>query len=399
MLTKPLSFYNPSTKHVLGFQNPFYLKKARQLEPKLYDGDVIQTNCAIVICDSEETMLLAKESRSKILLKQRDPMVLEKKIPFPSNRPTIVEVLSDLPKVGMDVDQHHLESKTFGFQNEQLLEQVISKDIMNIVVNASVNNASVSMFECKKCLELEKELLNKQDFIEKEKYDKFSVSRERHSHKEAEKRVKSLSGIVDNDKVKKDIDKIETINIKLEHWVSKLVAENKHLKQTYKQLYDLIKPAQQAMTLNPLDNVLAYACMYTKQIQELLVYISDTCPSSPLKSEKLVAVTPMKKARKITFTKTSTTSDNNTQIQVDVHQTRTTNKSLVPSTNEKCVGNKMHKAFPLPVIEFGDSYKVPTTVDPNDTNITSGVDVKSGRTVTITTEDMQRKKNDVKART
>nr|GEW31347.1 hypothetical protein [Tanacetum cinerariifolium] len=51
------------------------------------------------------------------------------------------------------------------------------------------------------------------------------------------------------------------------------------------------------------------------------------------------------------------------------------------------------------VIEFGDSYKVPATVDPNDMNTTSGADVKAGRTVTITTKDMQRKKNDVKART
>nr|GEZ01905.1 hypothetical protein [Tanacetum cinerariifolium] len=50
------------------------------------------------------------------------------------------------------------------------------------------------------------------------------------------------------------------------------------------------------------------------------------------------------------------------------------------------------------VIEFGDSYKAPAT-DPNDTTTTSGDDAKSGRTVTITTEDMQRKKNDVKVRT
>nr|GEV52378.1 retrovirus-related Pol polyprotein from transposon TNT 1-94 [Tanacetum cinerariifolium] len=50
------------------------------------------------------------------------------------------------------------------------------------------------------------------------------------------------------------------------------------------------------------------------------------------------------------------------------------------------------------VIEFGDSYKVPAT-DPNDMTTTSGDDAKSGRTVTITIEDMQRKKNDVKART
>nr|GFA27746.1 ribonuclease H-like domain-containing protein [Tanacetum cinerariifolium] len=81
----------------------------------------------------------------------------------------------------------------------------------------------------------------------------------------------------------------------------------------------------------------------------------------------------------------------------------------------------MHKAFPLPgkfeqwqfriqqylqhehyalweVIEFGDSYKVPTNTDPNDTTRRRD-DEQSRRTVTITTEDIQRKKNDVKART
>nr|GEY64059.1 hypothetical protein [Tanacetum cinerariifolium] len=47
------------------------------------------------------------------------------------------------------------------------------------------------------------------------------------------------------------------------------------------------------------------------------------------------------------------------------------------------------------VIEFGDSYVVPE--DTTTTDTTSGE--KSGRTVTLTTEDMQRKKNDVKART
>ncbi|GKA48137.1 hypothetical protein Tco_0741095 [Tanacetum coccineum] len=107
-------------------------------------------------------------------------------------------------------------------------------------------------------------------------------------------------------------------------------------KENADTLRDIVK---QARTSNPLDNALAYACMYTKQIQDLLVYVSDTCPSSPLKSEKLVAVTPMNKARKVTFAKTSITSDNNTQIQVDVHQTQTTSKPLVPSTNEKCSTN------------------------------------------------------------
>ncbi|GKE43729.1 hypothetical protein Tco_1471013 [Tanacetum coccineum] len=53
--------------------------KAQRLEPKIYDGNVIKNTHAIVITDSEETLMLAEESRSKMLLKQQDPMVLEKK--------------------------------------------------------------------------------------------------------------------------------------------------------------------------------------------------------------------------------------------------------------------------------------------------------------------------------
>ncbi|GJY68785.1 hypothetical protein Tco_0471767 [Tanacetum coccineum] len=54
--------------------------KAQQLEPKLYDGNVIKNTSAIFIPDSNETLMLAEESRSKMLLKQKDPMMLEKKV-------------------------------------------------------------------------------------------------------------------------------------------------------------------------------------------------------------------------------------------------------------------------------------------------------------------------------
>nr|GEY66643.1 retrovirus-related Pol polyprotein from transposon TNT 1-94 [Tanacetum cinerariifolium] len=54
-------------------------------------------------------------------------------------------------------------------------------------------------------------------------------------------KIKSLSGNVKEEKIKREIEEIETINIELDHRVTKLVAENEHLKQTYKQLYDLIK--------------------------------------------------------------------------------------------------------------------------------------------------------------
>ncbi|GKA52949.1 retrovirus-related pol polyprotein from transposon TNT 1-94 [Tanacetum coccineum] len=424
MLTKPQFFYDHTTKQALGFQNPFYLKKAQQLEPKLYDGNVIKNTSAIVIPDSEETLMLAEESRSKMLLKQKDPMMLEKKVnttpvdyavlnqlsqdfvtrfvpqtelsaeqafwsknsvnspePTLSSRPTKVEVPKELPKVSMvntslkklkyhlagfdvvvkerttptaiteglwgfehtkacfrdeiipfvkalkdlfntfdqylidelsevqnvfhqmeqAVEQHRLESKTFEVkmnqvlnENERLLEQVINKDIVNIIMNSSVDNAFVNVHECEKCLKLETELLNKKDFVEKEIYDKLfksfttlekhcislevdtqlnqeifqrdnSVSNQSAPSfdqlfelnelkaqsqekdtviKKLKERIKSLSGKMNEDKIKKDLEEIETINIELDHRVSKLIAENEHLKQTYKQLYDSIKPAR-----------------------------------------------------------------------------------------------------------------------------------------------------------
>ncbi|GKA13046.1 hypothetical protein Tco_0692592 [Tanacetum coccineum] len=259
----------------------------------LYVGDIIQKTNPIVIPNSEETLTLAEESRSKILLKHKDNMMQEKikqidttpidyaalnklykdfetrfvsqselsaeqafwshnyvssSEPDLSNRPTNVEVPKELPKVCMvntslkklkyhlanitprflgqfkerttpkaitegtwgfehikacfrdeiipfvkalndlfstfnqhlvdelaevqnvfyqmeqDVEQHRVESKTFEIkmnqslnENERLLEQVMSKDILNLIVNSSMDFASVNVHECEKCLKLETE--------------------------------------------------------------------------------------------------------------------------------------------------------------------------------------------------------------------------------------------------
>ncbi|GKB94169.1 hypothetical protein Tco_0980306 [Tanacetum coccineum] len=177
--------------------------KAQQLEPKLYDGNVIKNTCIIKIPNSEETLMLAEESRSKMLLKQQDPMVLEKNVntkpvdynfvprsdPSPSSTTNKVEVPKELLKDLLDeltevqtifiqmeqaVKQHRLESKTFEVkmnhvlnENDRLLEHVINKDVVNVVMNTSVDNVSKNMHECQKCLKLETELINKKDFIEK----------------------------------------------------------------------------------------------------------------------------------------------------------------------------------------------------------------------------------------
>nr|GFC73733.1 pyruvate, phosphate dikinase regulatory protein, chloroplastic [Tanacetum cinerariifolium] len=54
-------------------------------------------------------------------------------------------------------------------------------------------------------------------------------------------KLKSFSGDVKERKVEREVKEIETHNLELDHKVTKLSAENEHLKQTYKKLFDSIK--------------------------------------------------------------------------------------------------------------------------------------------------------------
>nr|GFB45709.1 hypothetical protein [Tanacetum cinerariifolium] len=80
MLTKPQVFYNHATRQALGFQNPRYLKKAQQLKPNLYNGSIIGKSDIIVVPDSENTIMHAEESMSKMIVKQNNPKLIEKKV-------------------------------------------------------------------------------------------------------------------------------------------------------------------------------------------------------------------------------------------------------------------------------------------------------------------------------
>ncbi|GKB29927.1 hypothetical protein Tco_0869328 [Tanacetum coccineum] len=403
MMTKSKICYDHSTKQAIGFEKPFYLKKVRESKPKLYDGNVILKMDTVVIPDSDETLMLCEESRSKMLLKEQDPLVVKHRVntkpinyailnndynkrfvrqsdlysehaywkatsvpaldPSHSSTTIKVEVPKELPKVSMvytslkelkryltgfdlvvkerttataitegtwgfehtkacfrdeiipfikelkdifnnfnqylveeladvqkvfyqmeqAVEQHRLESRTFEVkinqvlsENERLLAQAIDNDIVKTVVNLSVNEGCETVNECQKCLELETELVKKKDFVDKETYvvnnniRLESITEIRNSLYSSpvyssvlgipvdqsawhsitllsrdivlKEQIKSLKGNVEDNSVKMDMDEIETLNIELEHRVTKLVTENEHLKQTYKQLYDSIKP-------------------------------------------------------------------------------------------------------------------------------------------------------------
>ncbi|GJR80076.1 retrovirus-related pol polyprotein from transposon TNT 1-94 [Tanacetum coccineum] len=69
--------------------------------------------------------------------------------------------------------------------------------------------------------------------------------------------------------------------------------------------------------------------------EDLLVYVSKTCPSLTKSSEKLVAVTPKNKDKKVRFAD-PVTSSNNTQKQVDSHKNQDSNQPLLHSIGVIC---------------------------------------------------------------
>ncbi|GJR09991.1 retrovirus-related pol polyprotein from transposon TNT 1-94 [Tanacetum coccineum] len=298
-------------------------------------------------------------------------------------------------------------------------------------MNSTVDNASVNVHECEKCLKLETELLNKKDFIEKETYDKLfrsfttlekhcislevdtqlnqeifqrenSVSNQSAPSfdqyfelnelkaqsqekdtviKKLKERIKSLSENINEDKVKKDIEEIETLNIKLDHMEKDLVitalkndlrklkrkalvdnvvtkhiidpemlkndvqpiaprllnnsaAHSEYLRHTQEEVAILREIVEQGKLQNPLNNSLDSACKYTKQIQELLIIIGQTCPSINSPSDKLVVVTPKNKDKRVRFTK-PVTSSGNTNIKTTSSSNLVSNKPMLSSTGVK----------------------------------------------------------------
>nr|GEX95639.1 hypothetical protein [Tanacetum cinerariifolium] len=189
--------------------------------------------------------------------------------------------------------------------------------------------------------------------------------------RELKDRIKSLSGKDSVENVTKDIDEIKTINIELEHSVAKLLLENEnlrkeqeHLKSIYKDQFDSIRKTRVQSKEHSLKNKLKKLKgknvvdtvvskpkatiapgMFKLDIEpishrlknnrdaheELLVHVSQICPNSPKPSEKLVAVTPMNKDKRVRFAE-PITSSSNIPKQIDSLKIKDSNKPFLTST-------------------------------------------------------------------
>ncbi|GJT22663.1 hypothetical protein Tco_0892600 [Tanacetum coccineum] len=412
MLTNSKRGYDHSSKQAIGFEKPFCLKKR------------------IVVPDSDETLELSEKSRSKMLLKEQDPLFVKNKIntrpinydilnndyykrfvrqtdlysehaywketsvppldPSHSSTTVIVEVPKELPTVSMvntslkklkrhltgfdqvvkerttataitegtwgfehtkacfrdeiipfikelkdifnnfnqylveeladvqkvfyqmeqAVEQHRLESKTFEVkmnqvlgENERLLEQAIDKDIVQTVVNLSVNASGEIVPEY---LYTTYELIKPKRVQSKEQCDALI------------KQVNIKSGEISDLNAK--LQEQGLVIAALKNELRKLKGKAIDNKETVTHSVDpnVSKDNMEPITPKLLNKRTAHSS-YIKHTQEealvlrdidLLSHISRSCPSINNCGSQLIEVIPRTKDKKVRFAESLTPTEN-----------------------------------------------------------------------------------------
>ncbi|GKE21642.1 hypothetical protein Tco_1433154, partial [Tanacetum coccineum] len=261
-------------------------------------------------------------------------------------------------------------------ENDRLMELLISQDLVNTAVNSlatindykSMEQSFVDEYE--ENLKLQTELATKNYMIEKAVYNelskqcsrlenlcisleiklqqnKESFQNNRPSHNQDAPKFKDLF-IINEFQAQLEAKNVSIAKLKEHIATSKvykldlkplfpLVKYNKdahvnYLKHTQENADTLCEIIEHARELRPLDSNLDSACKFVTRIQELLVHVNQTCPSTKPVSNKLVVVTPINRTRKVRFAESNDTSTDKTQKQVQPQEKHTTNNSMSPST-------------------------------------------------------------------
>nr|GEX82582.1 integrase, catalytic region, zinc finger, CCHC-type, peptidase aspartic, catalytic [Tanacetum cinerariifolium] len=236
-----------------------------------------------------------------------DVVVKERPLPQPSLR------------MEQAVEEHLVESKGFQVkmnkvlnENERLVEQAISKDIVNIVVTSTVNNACEPVHECERCVKLETELQT--GFIKRKSYDKLF----RHLKEKVlvitalKETLRKLNGkaVVDEAIILHPIDpELLKINVALlaPKFRNNRIAHYDYLKHTQEETATLREIVEHERSLNMLNTSLDYAC------------------------DKIMAVTSMNKTKKDRFIE-PVTSSGNKPIKTLSSSNVVSNKPMLSST-------------------------------------------------------------------
>ncbi|GJZ28744.1 putative reverse transcriptase domain-containing protein [Tanacetum coccineum] len=292
--------------------NLFYLKKAQRIKPTLYDGSMISKKHDVIsVVDEEETLMLAEEIRSKMLAKQNDSILKEKKINIsPIYYSELNKLAEDfgknfVPQKELSAEQafysipvnvlsannkclvtDNLESERLIQENDHLFELLLSQYIVHICVNSLAtltNYAKIEqdyIDEYSKNLVLKAELAKKEQMVEKKFFDE--VAAPPYNAKVIAPGMFKLHLEPLSPKVLKNRD-----------------AHIDYIKHTQENADILQELVEHARALRPLDSDLDFSCKHAKRIQEVLVYVTATCPSLTKPSKKLTVITSLNKNRKV----------------------------------------------------------------------------------------------------
>ncbi|GJS41899.1 hypothetical protein Tco_0566942 [Tanacetum coccineum] len=258
-----------------------------------------------------------------------------------------------LPAINKSCVNDNLEIERLEQENNHLFELLLSQDIVHICVNSLATLTNYVKIEqdyideYSENLMLKTELAKKEHMVEKKIFDEvvlrcsqlenhganleLKLQHQKETKLDAKdvsianlrKHIESLKGknVVEKD-VQPNIPNVIALGmfkLDLEPLAPRVLNNRdahidyiKHTREHFDTLWEIVKHTR---ALRPLDSDLDSAYKIIQRIQEVLVYVKDTCPCLTKSSEKLVAITPLNRTRKVRFAEPCETSKDKTKKQ------------------------------------------------------------------------------------
>ncbi|GJT43152.1 retrovirus-related pol polyprotein from transposon TNT 1-94 [Tanacetum coccineum] len=333
MLTKPQVFYNNAHKQALGYQNPFYLKKAQRIKPTLYDGSVISDkHVSSPVFDDEKTLIFEINFGKHFVPQQQlsDEQAFWLQTSYHNtdqsgSSPVKIEAPRELLK-------EHIKTMRENDKEEKVKHEMDKIETINIELEHTVaklrsenKRLHKEIRHLKKIYKDQFGSIKKTRALSKEHDDSLIAQLNSKSMKNADLKRQIQDKVFVITSLKNDLRKLKRKEVEnaaqipiattvapgmfqldLDPLAPRLLQNRKahtyYLKHIQEQADILRAIVKQAKGKQPLDNALDLACKHATRIQESLVSVRDMCPNAIKLSEKKVAITPINKVKRVRFT-------------------------------------------------------------------------------------------------
>ncbi|GJT95827.1 hypothetical protein Tco_1091345 [Tanacetum coccineum] len=207
MLCKPKPYYNELNKVAIGYKNPLCLTRAKQVQPALYNGyEIVKNNhVPAIVHNTEDTLEIAEITRRKMHDKMKDPECVTHKVKIaPPDYSKENYLATFTPQKQLTPEQIFWSQDIIKMKAEALKEQTTAsrptkaltvyppntpatlvprvlptKNVFHVATNSELKVSSFTeMYDAHtslkvRCLELEVELSDLLDKIQKDNHDEL----------------------------------------------------------------------------------------------------------------------------------------------------------------------------------------------------------------------------------